>query len=101
MVLPIVTLMLLSLAGGILLMRNAMIPVVTSIALPTTGMVSGGVLTETVLSWPGMGLCLVQRTLSYDFPAIQAAFCILALITILSNRGAGVRYAWLDPRIRL
>jgi peptide/nickel transport system permease protein len=133
MALPLLTLMLLNLAGGILLMRNAMLeilgedyistarakglserrimmhhaarnamlPVVTSVALSTAGVVSGGVLTETVFSWPGMGLYLVQRTTAYDYPAIQAAFFILALITIISNWAADLLYAWLDPRIRL
>jgi peptide/nickel transport system permease protein len=133
MALPLITLMVLGLAGGILLMRNAMLevlgedfittarakglserrvmmhhaarnamlPVVTSVALSVSGVISGGVLTETVFSWPGMGLYLVQRTLQYDYPAVQGAFFILALVTILSNWVADILYAILDPRIRL
>jgi peptide/nickel transport system permease protein len=81
--------------------RNAMLPVVTSIALGMAALVSGGVLTETIFSWPGMGAYLVQRTLSYDYPAVQAAFLMLAVITIAANWVADMLYAYLDPRIRL
>jgi peptide/nickel transport system permease protein len=81
--------------------RNALLPVVTSIAMGMAGMVSGGVLTETVFSWPGMGAYLVQRTLSYDYPAVQGAFFMLAIITIIANWVADILYAYLDPRIRL
>jgi peptide/nickel transport system permease protein len=59
------------------------------------------VLTETIFSWPGMGAYLVQRTLSYDYPAVQAAFLMLAVITIAANWAADMLYAYLDPRIRL
>jgi len=81
--------------------RNAMLPVVTSIALSVGGVISGGVLTETIFTWPGMGLYLIQSTLSQDFPAVQGAFYLLALITIFSNMVADVMYAFLDPRVRL
>jgi len=81
--------------------RNAMLPVTTVVALAMAGVISGGVLTETIFSWPGMGFYLVQRTLSQDFPAVQAAFFILALLTILGNVVADIAYAYLDPRVRL
>ena len=81
--------------------RNAMLPVVTSIALSVGGVISGGVLTETIFTWPGMGYYLVTSTLSQDFPAVQGAFYLLALITIFSNMVADVMYAFLDPRVRL
>ena len=81
--------------------RNAMLPVTTVVALAMAGVISGGVLTETIFSWPGMGFYLVQRTLTQDFPAVQAAFFVLALLTILGNIVADVAYAYLDPRVRL
>jgi len=81
--------------------RNAMLPVVTSIALSVGGVISGGVLTETIFTWPGMGYYLVSSTLAQDFPAVQGAFYLLALITIFSNMVADVMYAFLDPRVRL
>ena len=81
--------------------RNAMLPVVTAFALSISGVVSGGVLTETIFSWPGMGAFLVQSTIAQDFPSVQGAFFLLALLTILANLIADVLYAYLDPRVRL
>ena len=81
--------------------RNALLPVVTALAISIGGVISGGVLTETIFSWPGMGFFLVTRTLAQDYPAVQAAFFILAVLTILANSVADVLYAYLDPRVRL
>jgi peptide/nickel transport system permease protein len=81
--------------------RNAMLPVVTAFALAISGVISGGVLTETIFSWPGMGAFLVQSTLNQDFPSVQGAFFLLAVLTIMANLIADVLYAYLDPRVRL
>jgi len=81
--------------------RNALLPVVTAFALAISGVISGGVLTETIFSWPGMGAFLVTRTLQQDFPSVQGAFYLLALLTIFANLIADVLYAYLDPRVRL
>lgn len=81
--------------------RNALLPVVTALAISIGGVISGGVLTETIFSWPGMGFFLVTATLQQDYPSVQAAFFILAVITILANTVADILYAWLDPRVRL
>lgn len=81
--------------------RNAMLPVVTVIAMSVGGVVSGGVLTETIFSWPGMGFYLVQSTLQQDYPAVQGVFFLLAVLTILANVAADVLYAFMDPRVRL
>jgi len=81
--------------------RNAMLPVTTVTAIAMATVISGGVLTETIFSWPGMGFYFVVRTLSQDFPAVQGAFFILALLTVLGNVVADVAYAYLDPRVRL
>ncbi|UCD93145.1 MAG: ABC transporter permease [Methanobacteriota archaeon] len=81
--------------------RNAMLPVVTVIAISVGGVVSGGVLTETIFSWPGMGHFLVQSTLQQDYPAVQGVFFLLALMTIIANVVADILYAFLDPRVRL
>jgi peptide/nickel transport system permease protein len=81
--------------------RNAMLPVVTVIAISVGGVVSGGVLTETIFSWPGMGFYLVQSTLQQDYPAVQGVFFLLAVMTILANVAADVLYAFMDPRVRL
>ncbi|MEM3444593.1 MAG: ABC transporter permease [Thermoplasmata archaeon] len=81
--------------------RNAMLPVVTALALSVGGIVSGGVLTETVFSWPGMGYWLVEATLSQNYPVAQGVFYILAILTIVGNVIADMLYAYLDPRVRL
>jgi peptide/nickel transport system permease protein len=81
--------------------RNAMLPIVTAIAMSLSGIISGGVLVETIFSWPGMGHYLVQSTLAYDFPAIQGAFFLLAILTIIANMLADLLYSYLDPRVRL
>ena len=81
--------------------RNAMLPVVTVIAMQVGTVVSGGVLTETIFSWPGMGFYLVQSTLQQDYPAVQGVFFLLAVLTILANVAADVLYAFMDPRVRL
>jgi len=81
--------------------RNALLPVVTALAISIGGVISGGVLTETIFSWPGMGYFLVTSTLQQDYPSVQAAFFILAVLTILANTVADVLYAFLDPRVRL
>jgi peptide/nickel transport system permease protein len=81
--------------------RNAMLPVVTAMAMGIGGIISGGVLTETIFSWYGMGTLLIEGTLTKDFPVVQGAFYILALLTILGNMAADILYAWLDPRVQL
>jgi peptide/nickel transport system permease protein len=81
--------------------RNAMLPIVTAMALGLSHVIGGGVLTETIFSWPGMGQYLVQSTYAYDFPAVQGAFFLLAILTIIANMLADLMYSYLDPRVRL
>ena len=81
--------------------RNAMLPVVTSMALALGSVISGGVLTETIFSWPGMGTLLVKGTLMHNYPVVQGAFYILAGMTIVGNMVADILYAYLDPRVQL
>lgn len=81
--------------------RNALLPVVTSMAMSIGHIISGGVLTETIFSWYGMGTLLIEGTLQHDFPVVQGAFYIMALLTVLGNMGADILYAYLDPRVQL
>jgi peptide/nickel transport system permease protein len=81
--------------------RNAMLPVVTAMAMHIGAVISGGVLTETIFSWYGMGSLLINATFTKDFPVVQGAFYILALMTILGNMAADILYAYLDPRVQL
>lgn len=81
--------------------RNAMLPVLTSFAMGLGFVVSGGVLTETIFSWPGMGSALVAATFQHDYPLIQGVFYIIAILVLIFNAVADVLYAYLDPRVRL
>lgn len=80
--------------------RNALLPVVTAFTLSLSFSMSGGVLTETVFTWPGLGREIVTATLNYDYPLAQAAFIFLAAIVLIANLIADVLYAYLDPRIK-
>jgi peptide/nickel transport system permease protein len=81
-------------------LRNALIPIITLVALSIPGIVNGAVLTETVFSWPGMGLLLFQAVLGHDYNVAMAVLLFLALMTVTFNLLADVAYALADPRIR-
>ncbi len=80
--------------------RNAMLPVVTALALNMAFSFNGGVLTETTFSWPGLGSCLVEASLNYDYPLAQGSFILLAGVVLLAVLVADILYAYLDPRIK-
>jgi peptide/nickel transport system permease protein len=80
--------------------RNALIPIITLIALAIPGILDGAVLTETIFSWPGMGLLLFQAVLGHDHFVAMAVLLFLALATISANLVADLAYALVDPRIR-
>jgi len=80
--------------------RNAMLPLVTSFTLSLAFSMSGGVLTETVFSWPGLGTELVEAVLAQDFPLAQGAFLLIAILVLVANLVADLLYVVLDPRIR-
>jgi peptide/nickel transport system permease protein len=81
-------------------LRNAMLPIITLIALGVPAVLDGAVITETVFSWPGMGLLLFQAILGHDFNVAMAVLLFLAVITVVCNLVADVAYAIVDPRIR-
>lgn len=81
-------------------LRNALIPIITLIALSLPGILDGAVVTETIFSWPGMGLLLFQAVLGHDHFVSMAVLLFLAVATILANLMADVAYAVVDPRIR-
>ena len=82
-------------------MRNAWIPIVTTIGLEFGSLLSGAVLTETVFALPGVGTSLVAAILSRDYPVVQGFTIMVALIFIIVNLVVDISYAYLDPRIRL
>jgi peptide/nickel transport system permease protein len=80
--------------------RNALIPLVTLVALDLPYLISGAVFIETIFSWPGMGLLYYQSALQRDYPVLMAILIISGITIILSNLLADIGYAYLDPRIR-
>jgi peptide/nickel transport system permease protein len=81
-------------------LRNALIPIVTLVALDLPYIFTGAVLIETIFSWPGMGRLYYQSAVERDYPLLMAVLIIGAAFIILSNLLADVLYAMLDPRVR-
>ena len=80
-------------------LKNAMIPVVTVMGLQFGTLLGGAVLTETVFSWPGVGRLMVDSILARDYPVVQGAVLILAVLFVTINLVVDIIYAFLDPRI--
>ena len=81
--------------------RNALIPIVTSVALLAAGMLTGITLVEVIFAWPGVGEYAVSAALGQDVFAIQAVVLFTAALFVTANFLADVAYAVADPRIRL
>lgn len=80
-------------------LRNAMLPMVTLIALNLGFTVSGAIQVETVFSWPGLGKLTVDAVSQRDYPLLQASFLLLAVAVIFANLIAELIYLRLDPRV--
>ena len=82
-------------------LRNALIPVVTVIGLMFGLLLAGAILTETTFSWPGIGKWIVNAVYQRDFPVIQCATLIIAVIFIIMNLLVDLIYVLINPKIRL
>ena len=80
-------------------MRNAMIPVVTLIALQMPAVFGGAIITEQIFRIPGIGSLLIASILANDTPVIMAVTFVFACLVVFFNLIADVLYGWLDPRI--
>lgn len=80
--------------------RNALLPVVTSLVFSVAFAFDGGVITETIFSWPGLGLTLVNSSVEGDLPLAVGAFLFTGMFALLAHMTADVLYVFLDPRIR-
>jgi peptide/nickel transport system permease protein len=80
-------------------LRNAMIPVVTIIALDFGFLFSGALVTETVFAYPGMGKLIFDSIMGNDFNLALVALLLATSVTLIGNLLADLAYAWLDPRI--
>src|SRR5712691_1679126 len=80
--------------------RNALIPLVTVIALAIPGLFGGAIFTETIFNWPGMGQLLIGAVGALDWPVAMGVVIITAALTIVANFVAGIAYVVVVPRIR-
>lgn len=80
--------------------RNTMLPVVTSFVLAISFVLDGGVITETIFSWPGMGRTLLLAAQTQDIPMVIGALLFTGVLALTGHLFADILYAFLDPRIR-
>lgn len=80
--------------------RNALIPVVTLVALQVPGIFGGAIVTEQIFRIPGIGSLLIDSILRNDTPVIMAVTFVFACLVVMFNLIADLLYGWLDPRIR-
>jgi ABC-type dipeptide/oligopeptide/nickel transport system permease component len=80
-------------------LRNALIPIVTTISLQTTALLAGAVVTETVFNYPGLGYLLISSIFQRDYPLIQGAILFSLIVFVFVNFLIDFMYGLIDPRI--
>jgi ABC-type dipeptide/oligopeptide/nickel transport system permease component len=80
-------------------LRNALIPVITVLALDTGNYLTGSLLTESIFAWPGLGRYMLTAIEKRDLPAVQGAILLMSVLFVLVNLIADLLYAKADPRI--
>ena len=80
--------------------RNACIPVITVLGLQFGQLLGGAIITETVFAWPGVATLTVESIRNQDFPVVQCAVILLALVIVSLNLIVDLTVAFIDPRIR-
>jgi peptide/nickel transport system permease protein len=80
--------------------RNALVPLVTIIALVLPDLLGGAIVTETIFAWPGMGRLFFGALGQFDFALLMGLLCLSAFLVVACNLLADVCYAWLDPRVK-
>jgi peptide/nickel transport system permease protein len=81
--------------------RNACIPVITVLGLQFGQLLGGAIITETVFAWPGAATLTVESIRNQDFPVVQCAVVLLALIIVTANVIVDLVVGLIDPRIRV
>lgn len=85
---------------GVHALRNAMIPVVTTIGLQIGVLMAGAILTETIFSWPGIGKWMIDSISRRDYPVVQSGLLLIAGMVMLVNLLVDLTYGLINPRIR-
>lgn len=81
-------------------LRNALIPIVGYMSVAVRGLVTGGIIIETMFAWPGVGRLAYEAAQARDYPLMQGIVLMIALTVILATFVADLLYGWVDPRIR-
>jgi len=81
--------------------RNALLPVTTSFVLAIAFVIGGGIVTESIFSWPGLGLTLLSAVQAEDVPVAMGALAFIGVLALFAHLIADILYAFLDPRIRI
>ena len=81
-------------------LRNAWLPIVTTIGIELGTLLSGAIITETIFAWPGIGRLAVQAIYDRDYPVVEAVVVLAASAFVVLNLAVDMLYAGLDPRIR-
>jgi len=81
-------------------LRNALIPVITTLGSSLAGLLSGAFFVEYVFNWPGIGLLAVDALTQWDYPIILGTVMLASILFVLANILVDVLYAVVDPRIR-
>jgi ABC-type dipeptide/oligopeptide/nickel transport system permease component len=82
-------------------LRNALIPVITVVALSLPGLLAGAVVVEQIFAWPGMGQLAVASVGRHDYPVILGFALLVAILVLVSNLIADILYTVADPRVTL
>jgi peptide/nickel transport system permease protein len=82
-------------------LRNALIPVITIVALSLPSLLAGAVVIETVFSWPGMGQLAIAAFNGRDYPVIIGFALVFSIMVLISNLIADLLYTLVDPRVKL
>ncbi len=80
--------------------RTALLPVVTSMVLALATVIGGGIVTETIFSWPGIGLALLDGIVKGDTPLALGALAFIGVLALIGHLLVDILYGYLDPRIR-
>jgi peptide/nickel transport system permease protein len=79
---------------------NALLPMVTLVALNMGFVIAGAITVEVVFNWPGLGTLTVEALAARDYPVLQGIFMLLSITVVLANLVADLTYGFLDPRVR-
>ncbi|WP_322988493.1 ABC transporter permease subunit [Hoeflea sp.] len=85
---------------GVHALRNALIPVITTIGLQVGVLLAGAILTETIFSWPGIGKWMVDSVFKRDYSVVQGGLLLIAGVIMIVNLIVDLLYGLINPRIR-